>query len=90
MQKFGPSWMDKVPFCGGIRVDGLTGVGGSTKVDEAKRDLTNGLEWVIDHYGLVEVLAILSDQGDVAKFEHIATVALTRLILVRIVVFFFF
>jgi hypothetical protein len=39
------------------RVDGLKRIGVGAKVDEAKRDdlrgLTNGLEWVTDHHGLV-------------------------------------
>lgn len=63
--------MDKVLFCGGIRVDGLKRIGVGAKVDEAMRDelrgLTNGLEWVTDHYGLVAMLTIMSDRGDMAK-----------------------
>jgi hypothetical protein len=40
--------MDKVPFCGSIRVDRLKRISVSAKANEAKRDelrgLTNGLE----------------------------------------------
>lgn len=51
------------------RTQRMIGVG--AKVGEAKRDelmgLTNGLEWVTYHYGLVAMLVIMSDRGDVAK-----------------------
>ncbi|OBT94348.1 hypothetical protein VE01_07743 [Pseudogymnoascus verrucosus] len=59
MQRFGPSRMDKVLFCGEIRVD------------ESRRNelssLTGGLEWITDHYGLSAMLTILPDEGDTSK-----------------------
>jgi tyrosyl-DNA phosphodiesterase 2 len=71
MQRFGPSRMDKVLFCGEIRVDELRRIGVGAKVDESRRNelssLTGGLEWITDHYGLSAMLTILPDEGDTSK-----------------------
>lgn len=63
MRKYGPSRMDKVLFCGNVTVDGLERIGIGAKVEEGKREelreLTEGLDWITDHYGLSVYLNIL-------------------------------
>ena len=63
MKKYGPSRMDKVLFCGKIAVDGLERIGIGAKVEGSKRkelrELTEGLDWITDHYGLAVALNII-------------------------------
>lgn len=63
MRKYGPSRMDKVLFCGNVNVRGLERIGVGARVEEGKReelrDLTDGLDWITDHYGLSVYLDIL-------------------------------
>jgi tyrosyl-DNA phosphodiesterase 2 len=63
MKKYGPSRMDKVLFCGKVMVKSLERIGVGAKVGESKREellgLTDGLDWITDHYGLDATLDIL-------------------------------
>lgn len=54
--RFGCSRMDKVCFCGGMRVESLERIGVDVKVEESKRARMRSwgaLEFVTDHYGLM-------------------------------------
>ena len=54
--KFGRARLDKVLFCGRVKVKGLQRIGIGVKVDEAKRAKMRSfgaLEFVTDHYGLM-------------------------------------
>lgn len=71
MRRFGPSRMDKILFCGGVRVGSLKRIGVGAKVEEGRRSelrgLTRGLEWITDHYGLMATVMIVHQQGEVVK-----------------------
>ncbi|KAI4191299.1 MAG: hypothetical protein L6R41_000226 [Letrouitia leprolyta] len=54
--RFGCSRMDKICFCGGMRVESLERIGVGVKVEESKRGRMRSwgaLEYVTDHYGLM-------------------------------------
>ena len=63
MRRYGPCRMDKVLFCGNVAVEGLERIGIGARVEEGKREelreLTRGLDWITDHYGLSVYLNIL-------------------------------
>ncbi|KAL9604806.1 MAG: hypothetical protein Q9219_000254 [cf. Caloplaca sp. 3 TL-2023] len=54
--RFGCSRMDKVFYCGGVRVEGLQRIGVGVKLDESERAQIKSWrppEYVTDHYGLM-------------------------------------
>jgi tyrosyl-DNA phosphodiesterase 2 len=75
MQRFGPSRMDKILYYGHIKVDGLKRIGIGAKVNEANRTelkaITNGLEWITDHYGLAATLAIMPQEIDEGAKDYL-------------------
>lgn len=59
--KFGCGRLDKVLFCGRVKVRGLQRIGIGVKVEEAKRTKMRSfgaLEFVTDHYGLMADVAV--------------------------------
>lgn len=55
-ERFGCSRMDKIFYCGGMRVEGLQRIGIGIKVEESKREKMRrfgAMEYVTDHYGLM-------------------------------------
>ncbi|KAI4088213.1 MAG: hypothetical protein LQ348_004066 [Seirophora lacunosa] len=55
-QRYGCSRMDKIFYCGGVKVESLQRVGVGVKVEESKREMMRNLgemEFVTDHYGLM-------------------------------------
>lgn len=70
--KFGCSRMDKVMYCGGVRVEGLERIGAGVKVfDEDWKKMQGGhcLEWVTDHLGLMVDLVIEGQGGEKSTVE---------------------
>lgn len=72
-EKFGCSRMDKILFCGGVKVENLERVGVGIEVfDEDREELRrmNATEWVTDHLGLMADLVIL-DEDEAKKGSKI-------------------
>jgi tyrosyl-DNA phosphodiesterase 2 len=65
MKKYGPSRMDKVMFCGWVRVEGLERVGVGVKVEERKAaEMKGELRWVTDHYGLMATVEVMAEMKE--------------------------
>ncbi|KAL8747268.1 MAG: hypothetical protein Q9184_007625 [Pyrenodesmia sp. 2 TL-2023] len=61
-ERYGCTRMDKVLYCGDLRVDGLQRIGVGVKVEESERaKLRNAgaMEYVIDHYGLMADVTVV-------------------------------
>ncbi|KAL8936638.1 MAG: hypothetical protein Q9216_004823 [Gyalolechia sp. 2 TL-2023] len=60
-ERFGCTRMDKIFYCGGMRVENLQRIGVDVKVEESKRAVMRSwgtLEYVTDHYGLMADVVI--------------------------------
>ncbi len=60
-ERFGPTRMDKVWYCGGVKVERLERIGVGVRVEEGKREKMRSwgvLDWVSDHYGLMADLVL--------------------------------
>ncbi|KAL8758315.1 MAG: hypothetical protein Q9184_003961 [Pyrenodesmia sp. 2 TL-2023] len=61
-ERYGCTRMDKVLYCGDLRVDGLQRIGVGVKVEESERaKLRNAgaMEYVTDHYGLMADVTVI-------------------------------
>ncbi|KAI9869304.1 MAG: hypothetical protein M1813_000093 [Trichoglossum hirsutum] len=79
MRKYGPNRMDKVMFCGGVKVEGLERVGMGTEIEESRKEEvreesrkrgSDPLMWITDHYGLVGTVKVIIGEEQKAKEQE--------------------